>query len=87
MRVAILMVLVMASCGGGRLSPGEARAAADAALVEQLPQLDDATLDELHLETIDLDGRWRVTYGGGTGGAVVDVDKRSGEARIVSIEQ
>jgi hypothetical protein len=45
------------------------------------------SLEKLDVTTQLLDGKWRVTYGGGTGGVIIDVDRRSGKATIVRVEQ
>ena len=89
MRNAGLLAVLLASCGGGEVSARDAIDAANEALVRELPQLKQAfDDDEIPIETQDLGTRWRVTYNsGGSGGATVDVDKRTGQATIVSIEQ
>lgn len=89
MRNAGLLALLLASCGGAEVSSRDAINAANEALVRELPQLKQALDDdEIPIETQDLGTRWRVTYNsGGCGGATVDVDKPTGQATIISIEQ
>jgi ABC-type glycerol-3-phosphate transport system substrate-binding protein len=84
MRAAVLMALVLAACSNGAATAEDARATADAKLREVMPQ----THPETWEATIrDMEGNWRVDYTPGTGGATVDVDKHTGKAVVIEIQQ
>ena len=78
---------LMAGCERNRdLTAAEATDAANEQIAEVLPQMR-GHLGGAIIQARDMNGKWRVIYGGGTGGMVVDVDKHSGQATIVLIEQ
>jgi hypothetical protein len=84
MRATIILGLVLTACSNGAVTAEDARATADAKLRETMPQ----THPEAWEATIsDMEGTWRVNYAPGTGGATVDVDKRTGKAVIIEIQQ
>lgn len=87
----ILPLALLTGCQSGtdqNMTAREATEIANSALAEVLPQL---PLNRLTIETADLDEKWRVTYRppeGSTGGPlVIDVNKQSDAATIVSMEQ
>ncbi len=87
----LVTLAFLIGCQGGAdqiMTASEAADVANDVVGEELPQL---TLNMLRIETEDLDGKWRVSYHapeGSTGGPlVVDINKQSGEATVVSMEQ
>ena len=87
MRISPVALLALAACHSHtELTASEAIQAADAALVEELPQLKHH-MSDVKAEADTRQNRWRVEYYGGTGGATVYVDMRSGTATIAEIQQ
>ena len=85
MRSAILLALLLVGCDDRReLTQSEAIAAADAELFKVVPQMRGNSSD---VKVESRGEKWRVDYGGGTGGVTVDVDKRTGKAIIVDMQQ
>jgi len=44
-------------------------------------------LEKAEITTRDMGSKWRVDCCGGTGGVTIDVEKRTGKAVIVRVEQ
>lgn len=89
MRTAVLISLLAAGCGGGdrELTNLDAIAAANGEMVEFRPDFG-PVLGGMDIEVrLMRNNQWRVAYTGGTGGVVVEVDKRTGHAEIVRIDQ
>jgi len=87
---SVLALAFLAGCQGPpsqNMTASEAADMANAELAQVLPQV---SLSRQRIETEDLNGKWRVSYHapeGSTGGPlVIDVDKQSREARLVSME-
>ncbi|MFL6845346.1 MAG: hypothetical protein ACJ8ER_10755 [Allosphingosinicella sp.] len=85
MRAILPLALLLAGCGGGAPTAGDAKDAANAQLTREWPQIRD--LENFDIRTSDLGSKWRVDYGGGTGGITIEVDKKSGKATIVEVQQ
>jgi hypothetical protein len=80
----LLLTLATACHRYEELNASEAISAGDAELAKELPQM------KHHLADANAQlrgGKWHIEYGGGTGGATVDVDSHTGRAHIVKIEQ
>lgn len=87
----LIFALTLAACQGRseyNMTASEATDVANGHLGEVLPQV---SLNMLNSETEDLNGKWRVSYRppeGSTGvPLVIEVNKQSGDATIVSMEQ
>ncbi len=86
MRTVALLSFLLAGCAGDRdVTASEATDAANAQLTATIPQV--TRLDLLEIKTEDRGNKWRITYGGGTGGVIIDVDKHTGQAVVISIQQ
>jgi hypothetical protein len=82
----LLLSALLAGCGhDGATTADQAIAAANAQVMQEFPQI--RSLEGTEITTRDLGAKWRVDYGGGTGGITVEVDKRSGHAAITEVQQ
>ena len=83
----LLPALLLAGCGPRPdLTASEAVEAANEKLEKDMPELR-GRLDQLEIIVRPEKGKWSLTYGGGTGGIIIEVDKTTGQATTVSAMQ
>jgi hypothetical protein len=83
----LLPALLLAGCGPHPdLTASEAVEAANEKLEKDMPELR-GRMDQLEIIVRSEQGKWSLTYGGGTGGIIIEVDKKTGRATTVSVMQ
>lgn len=86
-RSTALLALLLAGCGPrSDLTTSDAVKAANEKLEEVSPTMR-GRLHEYDIVIRQETGKWQLIYGGGTGGITVDVDKKTGQATIVRVQQ
>jgi hypothetical protein len=85
---AVACVFLLSACSGQEVTAERAKAVASAEYARALSRAPEPSPDLIESSTVrDMQTKWRVECCGGTGGYVIDVEKRTGKATIVDAEQ